>query len=171
MGVRIRTAVPNDAGAIARVHVASWHATYRGLVPDEVIDARTVEVRREQWAPLLEKPNRITLVACDESGEVVGFASALLLDEPDRRFGSYLQTLYLVPDVKKQGIGRALLRAMAQRLFDGGIESMALRALRLNPARRFYEHLGARVVPEGIEHDADHYDDVVYAFDDVRVLL
>lgn len=29
---RIRLAVPEDAAAIARVHVASWRSTYRGLL-------------------------------------------------------------------------------------------------------------------------------------------
>jgi len=37
-------------------------------------------------------------------------------------------------------------------------------------ARSFYEKLGARLVPEGIAHDAGMFDDVVYAFDDLRAL-
>jgi GNAT superfamily N-acetyltransferase len=170
MTVTVRTALPADAGAIARVHVASWHDAYRGIMPDDMIDARTVGVRRAQWSTSLDDPSRVTLVACDASDAVLGFASALLL-EPDAPFGSYLQTLYLDPGMKQRGIGRTLLRALAERLREAGIRSMALRTLRLNPARGFYEHLGARLVPEGIANDDGTFDDVVYAFDDITTLL
>jgi GNAT superfamily N-acetyltransferase len=169
--VIIRTAELSDADAIARVHVASWEGSYRGIMPDDMIDARTVEVRRRQWAACLEDPNRVTLVACDESDAVLGFASALLLNGTDQAFGSYLQTLYLEPRAKNGGIGRQLLRALAERLRVTGVSTMALRTLRLNPARGFYEHLGARLVPEGIANDAGQFDDVVYAFDDINVLI
>jgi GNAT superfamily N-acetyltransferase len=171
MSLVIREADRDDADAIARVHVASWHGTYRGIVPDEQIDARTVDVRRAQWAQWVNGPSHITLVACDESGAVVGFAGAQLLEGPVEQFGSYLQMLYLMPDVKKRGIGRALLRALAERLHHAGVKTMALRTLRLNPARGFYERLGARLVPEGISIDAGKFDDVVYAFDDITALL
>lgn len=158
-----------DADAIARVHVASWEAAYRGIMDDELIDARTIDVRREQWKSSLGEPRRITLVACAEGGEIVGFASAVLL-ESDSRFDSYLQTLYLVPAAWHRGIGRALLRELAARLHSNGVRSMALRTLRLNPARAFYERLGARLVAEGIGNDDGIFDDVVYAFDDIGVL-
>jgi ribosomal protein S18 acetylase RimI-like enzyme len=171
MSFVIREADHDDAGAIARVHVASWHGTYRGMVPDEVINARTVDVRRAQWEQWIEQPSHITLVASDESSAVVGFAGAQLLEGPVEQFGSYLQTLYLMPDVKKRGIGRALLRALAERLHRAGVQTMVLRTLRLNPARGFYERLGARLVPEGISIDAGQLDDVVYAFDDITALF
>jgi ribosomal protein S18 acetylase RimI-like enzyme len=151
------------------VHVASWHANYRGLVPDEQIEARSLDVRRDQWRKCFDDPARITLVA-QEREQIQGFASALLIDAKTHGFESYLQTLYLLPEVQGRGIGRDLLRELARRLRERGITSMALRTLRLNRARTFYERLGARLVPEGIANDAGQFDDVVYAFDDIRVL-
>lgn len=44
--IRIREANCADAAAIARVHVASWHMTYRGIMPDSVTDVFTVEHRQ-----------------------------------------------------------------------------------------------------------------------------
>lgn len=35
--------------------MASWDAAYRGLIPDEIIDARTVDVRTQLWRKLLER--------------------------------------------------------------------------------------------------------------------
>lgn len=166
--VSIRRARPGDAEAIARVHVASWHEAYRGILPDEQIAARSLEVRVAQWTASLQQTDRVTLVACDASGVIVGFAGVLLLDSSAGAFQSYLQTLYLMPAARGGGIGLKLLSTMARSLMDRGIRNMALRVLRLNPARRFYERLGARLAPEGIANDAGEFDDVVYAFDDLE---
>lgn len=166
--ITIRPATPGDAVGIARVHVESWNAAYRGLIPNEVIDARTVDVRHTQWASAIANAGSIILVACDERGDVVGFASALLFDEPDAGFESYLQTLYLSSDVWGHGIGRELVCAICGRLRAKGVQNMALHVLRLNPrARAFYERLGARLVPDGIAHEAGKYDQMVYGVDDV----
>ena len=35
--MRLRAASPGDAAAIAQVHVAAWHAAYRGLIPDSYL--------------------------------------------------------------------------------------------------------------------------------------
>jgi GNAT superfamily N-acetyltransferase len=168
--LHIRPAVPSDADAIAAVHAASWEAFYRDILPAEMIAARNLEARRTQWASSLANHDRVTLVGYDDDCTIVGFASALLL-EPDASFASYLQTLYLIPEVTRAKLGTRLLRAMAGDLVQRGRHSMSLRVLRLNPARAFYEKYGARIVPEGIEHDAGTFDDVVYAFDNLRDLL
>jgi ribosomal protein S18 acetylase RimI-like enzyme len=165
MELQIRHATPADANAIATVHVASWEASYRGILADEEFEKRPLERRRRQWAECLKQRERITLVACDGSGDIKGFASAVLLEEGD--FHSYLQTLYLLPGVKGRGLGRALLAAISKELLAAGARNMVLRTLRLNPARGFYERLGARFIPEGMELEAGTFDDVVYAFDDL----
>lgn len=167
--ITVRKATAADVDAIARVHVASWEA-YRGLMPDEDIDRRTVDVRREQWARAIDARERVTLVACDESGVVQGFAGSILLDAAESGFDGYLQTLYLLPAAQRRGIGRILLHAMTEELSDAGLRTMALRVLRLNPARAFYERFGARLAPEGIANDAGTFDSVVYAFDELDVL-
>ncbi|HEX7041129.1 MAG TPA: hypothetical protein VF202_13505 [Trueperaceae bacterium] len=41
----IRAAKPEDALAIGRVHVDPWRTTYRGLLPDAVLAALSVEQR------------------------------------------------------------------------------------------------------------------------------
>jgi L-amino acid N-acyltransferase YncA len=163
----IRQATLHDAPSIAQVHVETWAAAYRGLVPAEIIAARTVELRTGQWAAAISDPGSLVLVACDVKGEVQGFASAQALDGSQAAFQSYLQTLYVRPQLWRRGIGRRLLRAVCSRLSALGVRSLALRTLRLGDGRKFYERLGARIVPEGIAQSAGKFDDVVYAFDDV----
>ena len=170
MEVLIRPATPDDADAIAAVHVAAWEGSYRGIMPDEEFRKRPVERRRIQWREWLENTEHIVLVGCNGRDEVLGFAGARMLDSTQCGFDSYLATLYLQPDLKGQGLGKALLRAVAAELHAQGARTMVLRTLRLNPARGFYEKLGARFVPEGVDIDAGHFDDVVYAFDDLSAL-
>lgn len=170
MPVFVRNAGVGDAAAIARVHVAAWEAAFRGIMPDEHIDARTIEVRTSQWTSRLAETNRFVWVACDANGDVQGFAGAKLLDPAQGGFQSYLQTLYVHPRAARQGIGSQLLRVACARLRDMGARNLALRTLRLGEARRFYERFGARVVPEGIAEGAAGFDDVVYAFDDLSAV-
>jgi GNAT superfamily N-acetyltransferase len=148
--------------------VAAWERAFRGIVPDDVIAGRTLDVRIGQWTRVLQKPDRVTLVACDEGHRIYGFASAESIREP--HFQSYLETLYVAPEAWERGVGGDLLRAVAAELLDRGIGTLALRTLRLGAARGFYERLGARLVPEGIARDAGRFDDVVYGFDDLARL-
>lgn len=171
MEVTIRPATPDDADAIAAVHVAAWEGSYRGIMPDEEFRKRPVERRRVQWREWLENDEHIVLIGCSRRGEVLGFAGARMLDAAETGFDSYLATLYLQPARKRQGLGKALLTAIAAELLERGARTMVLRTLRRNPARSFYEKLGARFIPEGVDIDAGHFDDVVYAFDDLRKLV
>jgi hypothetical protein len=45
----IREASIEDAAAIADLHVRSWQAAYRGIVPDVILDGLSVEARRNFW--------------------------------------------------------------------------------------------------------------------------
>ncbi|HEY2476945.1 MAG TPA: GNAT family N-acetyltransferase [Candidatus Cybelea sp.] len=166
--VRIRPARAADVPRIATIHVAAWHVAYRGLIPDDQIAARTLELRIGHWTAGLERSDLLIFVACDDNEGVQGFASVTRIE--DEAFQSYLETLYVMPDAWGRGIGRELLSAIGARLLDAGVTNMALRTLRLGEARGFYERLGARLVPEGIRHGAERFDELVYAFDDLAVL-
>jgi GNAT superfamily N-acetyltransferase len=52
--VLIRRATPGDVIAVATVHVRSWQAAYRGLMPDEVLDGLSVERRAGMWRSVLQ---------------------------------------------------------------------------------------------------------------------
>ena len=53
-GLEVRRATTEDAAGIASVHVHSWLAAYRGLMPDDMLDSLTVEERTESWLRFLE---------------------------------------------------------------------------------------------------------------------
>lgn len=136
----IREARPEDAAAIARVHVDSWRTTYRGLVPDEVLANLRYDERENNWIGILRDQTKFTYVA-DENG-VVGFANG----GPERSktvdYDGELYAIYLLESHQRRGIGRALVSAFAGRLAKEGYRSMLVWVLVDNPFRKFYEALG-----------------------------
>lgn len=146
--VTIREARPEDAAGIARVHVDSWKSTYRGIVPDEVLDNLSYEEREEQRRSIFgtRVPGAFSLVAEDVNGDIVGFADAGPARKGDPEYDSEIYAIYLPADVQGQGIGRRLFEEVVRRLRADGYRGMMLWVLADNPSRGFYERMGGRPV-------------------------
>ncbi|HWD38326.1 MAG TPA: GNAT family N-acetyltransferase [Fimbriimonas sp.] len=146
--MRIRPTTLDDIEAIVSVHVAAWNWAHTGIVPDEIMaeiaSPGRVQKIREQW-----DPRRAYLVAEDSSENVVGFSRENLpvgIEGFDCEIGS----LYVHPDFARQGIGRELVRSMAQVLSSGGNRSLCLQTLRDNRiGTSFYESIGGQRVSTG----------------------
>lgn len=140
----IRAAGPGDALAIATVHVASWRATYRGLLPDAFLARLALAPREVQWARALAAPpaERGVWVATDDTGAVIGFASGGPERGGDVAYPGELHALYLLPAAQGQGIGRRLFGTVAADLTRRGFPALLLWVLDGNPAAHFYAHLG-----------------------------
>ena len=140
-----------DAAAIARVHVESWRTTYRGLMPDAVLDGLSVERRRKSWERLLcSKPvDRCAFVAEAADGELIGFADGGPPQVDVSGHDSELYAIYLLNEWQGHGAGRRLVRAVAGWLAERGHRRMVLWVLAENqPSRRFYERLGGVLVAQ-----------------------
>jgi len=143
---------PADAEALARVHVASWRQTYKGMLPDGYL-ARMSEAqhtRRFARALIHPGPNDVTL-ACAERAGLVGYAQG----GPSRRGvvgEAEVSTLYLLRGAQGRGLGRWLLADTARALAARGATSLVISVLRDNlAARAFYEHLGGEAEPARLE--------------------
>lgn len=149
----IRRAVPDDAAAIARVHVRTWQAAYRGLLPDQLLDGLDAELegRTSWWRRRIADAGgrgQVQLVA-EHGSVVVGFvAFGPPEDEPrDARVGQ-VYAIYVDPEHWGDGHGRALFAAAEGGLAEAGFTEATLWVLATNVrARRFYEIAGWR--PDG----------------------
>ncbi len=133
---------PSDAEELARVHVASWRETYRGLLPDAFL-ARMSEpgFARRFRRGLTEPGDSLTLAAADRYG-LVGY-----LQGGASRRGiageAEIATLYVLRQAQGQGLGGRLMSDAARVLAAQGSRSLMISVLRDNiRARGFYEHLG-----------------------------
>ncbi|MCV2368665.1 GNAT family N-acetyltransferase [Roseateles oligotrophus] len=141
----IRAIEPSDAHAVASLHAASWRSAYRGIISDAFLDADLSANRFAFWQQRLgaHASNSFGLLASE--GDVpVGFAFAFPNAEPT--WGTLLDNLHVLPELKGRGIGRGLLAAMAKRCCQvAGDEGLFLWVYESNSAaRRFYESLGGQ---------------------------
>lgn len=138
--MRVRAATPEDATAVAGVHVRSWQAGYRGLLPDEYLDALRPEDRAAHYRFDATDHDRPVTMLATEAETIVGFAAAGASadHDPDQRIGE-LFALYVDPSRWGCGIGRALLEDARNRLSQRGYQEARLWVLRGNSrAERFY---------------------------------
>ncbi len=149
-----RRATPEDAGAIAACHVASWQAAYRGLMPDAYLDALSVEDRVAQWRGSLEREElrgKRTFVVEAEHRRLIGCATVGEDEQPGR---GLLLLMYVREEAWRTGVGRALLGAAENALRELGYSAAVLWVLEQNQrARRFYEAAGWRADGERQMHD------------------
>ena len=117
--MEVRAARLDDVDALAEIHVAGFALAHRGLMPDEEIDARTVELRRRMWQARLQAPppRDIVLVGVLD-GALAGFVSAGEVDSHANGDAdtSFWQNAYLHPDVVGTSAGRAVIEALHAEL-------------------------------------------------------
>ncbi|WP_432121770.1 N-acetyltransferase family protein [Streptomyces sp. S1] len=148
----IREARPADAAALAAVHVLSWRAAYRDLLPGPYLAALDVEERAATWRARLTAPDRPTVLLATEPGrDGAGRPVAFSCFRPwsgegfDPAPTAELAALYALPEAWGTGAGRALLSAPTGALVAAGFRSAALWVFAGNGrARRFYEAAGWR---------------------------
>lgn len=170
---RIRAAEPEDADAIARVHVDSWRTTYRGLVPDPYLDGMSLQEYEVRWRRMLNEyaATNHTFVA-SVGGEIVGFASCGRERDQDPIYLGELYAIYLLQDQQRRGLGRRLVSAVAERLIELDYRSMLVWVLAPNPARGFYEALGGAFVrARQMEIGGESKEEVGYGWLDAAVLV
>jgi L-amino acid N-acyltransferase YncA len=166
----IRVAGFEDAESIAEIHVTAWRESYEGIVPRPVLDALSIPDKTERWRRILaEKPLQQTYVA-EQEGRLVGFAGGGKCRSDELGQGMEIYAIYLLSEVKRQGIGGRLLRTLVNTFLLQGTTSAGAWVLEDNhPARRFYESLGAQLATEKVSHRAG-YDLIVvgYIWTDLR---
>lgn len=130
MAVHIRTARPDEAQAVADIHIRSRRAAHPGIPP---------LVHPEEDVPRWVRERLMTageVWVAEDDGVVVGMLA--------RRTG-WVDALYVEPGRWRDGIGTALLEVAKERS-EGAIELWCFAAN--EPARRFYERHAFLAVEE-----------------------
>jgi len=145
MPVTIREARPQDAEAIAGIHVRAWQTTYRGQLSDVYLDGLRVEERLDMHRGALDGPPAdYRMWVAEDSGRPVGFAVTGKSQDADAEGRTAeLYAIYLEPDRMGSGVGRVLFQYAVDDLRERGFRSATLWVLATNErARRFYEIAG-----------------------------
>ena len=149
--MQVKPATPNHAPGIARVHVASWQAGYRGILADDVLDALDKEERTLTWIRYLTDPdNEINTLVAEDDGGVAGFVSLIGVsrDEDAPPGVAEIPALYVDPPRWRTGVGRALMEVALAALVAAGANEVTVWVLEANErGRAFYAAAGFK--PDG----------------------
>ena len=137
----VRPASARDAKAIAEIHVATWQATYKDLMPDDYLKSMTIDKRQAYWREAIEYSEPQLLVAT-ENDKVVGFVGFdRSRDAGTKSSVGEIWTLYVLPAHWGQGVGVALWDGAREGLKEEGCTQVTLWVLLHNErALRFFEH-------------------------------
>ncbi|WP_194836196.1 GNAT family N-acetyltransferase [Nocardia sp. XZ_19_369] len=144
MTVELRRAVPADVpGLVGLVHELAEY--------ERASDQCTVTAAQLDTALFGAEPKVFAHVV-DEDGELVGCAIWFLnFSTWNGVHGIYLEDLYVKPETRGKGYGKALLAALAKEAVDNGYSRLDWAVLTWNtPSIDFYESLGAAVQNEWV---------------------
>jgi GNAT superfamily N-acetyltransferase len=137
MTVTIRVATPADISLI--LQFVRDLAEYERLLHE--VEMTEMDVRRDLFG---ENPRAFCDIA-EHQGEPVGFALWFYNYSTFKgRAGIYLEDLFVKPEARRLGAGKALLRRLAQRCLDAELGRLEWAVLNWNaPSIAFYDSLGA----------------------------
>jgi GNAT superfamily N-acetyltransferase len=164
----IRAATTTDGPALAALHWTSWRTHYRQILPPDFVDGALGGHIAAIWLARFASEPAPPLILLDArsdgpTGFVAGFAEPPLL---------YIDNLHAAPALRGQGIGRALLAAVARRGLSMGLTGAYLWVLDGNaPAFRFYDRLGGQQTQRQVESFWGHKTaETRYDWDDLGAL-
>jgi GNAT superfamily N-acetyltransferase len=138
----LRAAEPDDCRAL--FELIKGLAEYEKLSHAVTGDALALKEH------LFGKPRYAEAILAEYTGQTIGFALfchnySTFLTKP----GIYLEDIFVLPEYRGQGIGRAILTKVAQIAVERGCGRLEWSVLDWNePAQAFYRHLGASILDE-----------------------
>ena len=132
--------------AVACVHVRSWQAAYRNILPDDYLDQLRPEDRAAKYDfasrdPL--KPQTIVAIESVSTPVICGFATTMPVSGSDMPGYGELCALYVDPQDWGKGVGLALVSAARAQMLEHGFHKAILWVLTGNVrAERFYQNDG-----------------------------
>ena len=135
--VAVRPATPADAGLI--------YGFIRALADYEKLLHEVVATEADVAGALFGASPRVFCDIAEADGRPVGFALWFYNYSTFRgRHGIYLEDLFVIPEARGLGAGKALLRRLAQRCVEEGLARLEWAVLDWNaPSIAFYDSLGA----------------------------
>jgi GNAT superfamily N-acetyltransferase len=152
----VRTATTDDRAAVAAVHVRSWQAVYRGLLPDEYLDGLRPEDRATRYTFGSDESSRQSTIVAVENGVISGFATMGPSRDSDIPDAGEVYAIYVDPDSWGLGVGRLLMTTARSHLERMGFSRALLWVLDGNDrAQRFYDTDGW--VPDGVRREEERW--------------
>ena len=137
--MEIRYMTPeDDRKAVSRIYEESWRYAYRGIIPQDYLDA----IPEGKWIRTLDIPGWDNLI-CEENGQFIGTGTISRSRWDWYPDAGEVISIYLLPEYIGKGYGRKLMTALTDELEKRGYQEIFLWVLEENSrARAFYEKQG-----------------------------
>jgi GNAT superfamily N-acetyltransferase len=169
-----RKAKPNEAEAIATLHAQSWQVAYKGILSDAFLRDEVLENRLKIWQNRFDDPqNNVFICVAVEEQTLNGFVC--IYGNDDEQWGSLIDNLHVLPNLKGRGIGKELMQKAAKWVLKNYPNiGLYLWVYEENhAARRFYEKMGGENVESQLYENADGSSSNVirYAWRNIRTII
>ena len=140
--LKIRPAQPQDIDAIFELIMGL--AGYEKLTDKVTGNSELLRSHLFGARPYAES------IVAELNGKIVGFGLffhtySTFLTQP----GLYLEDVFVLPEYRRQGVGKALMMSVAKIAFERGCGRLEWSVLDWNqPAIEFYQSLGATILPD-----------------------
>lgn len=163
----IRNVKKVDLWSVSSIVVEGWKSAYKGIIDNEFLDSLKVE---DNYNRRLKDYQENGFIVAEIDNEVVGFCRYTinnLFSQEEKDIDCELCAIYVKPNLKRQGIGKALFNYVIQEQKKNNNKNMILWCLKENHnSRRFYEKMGGNLYGEKeIEKGGKKYKEVGYRYD------
>lgn len=147
---------PSEIEGAVRACAQAWHESYRGLLADEVVDARqhegAIQRRAMEWALASQNDVWFWILLDSRDSRIVGMACALPARDPNPPEILELVSLHITDEVKGTGAGQALMEMAIGDMdcylwvLEGNDRAIAFyrkQGFQLDGERRVNDQLGA----------------------------
>ncbi|MFT4881950.1 MAG: ribosomal protein S18 acetylase RimI-like enzyme [Salinirussus sp.] len=142
----VRAATADDVEVIKQVARRSWETDYPDILTRETVEAGIGDWYALDSLTTALARERTSLLVAEPESSVVGFVHAVR--QAATGVGFVLR-LYVDPDHRREGVGAALLDAVAEALSGDGLERIDAAVLSANGlGRTFYESFGFELADE-----------------------
>lgn len=166
-----RKATSEDIQPIAKVHIASWRESFRGIVPQDFLDKMSVKNRIDFLSKRFLNSDVKFFVAENTEKNIIGFAEYGRARNKKYGCDAELYAIYFLREFQRKGIGSKLFQIGIRDLINSGYESMYLEALVNSPFKSFYEKMGGKLIgQDNFKMDNENFNTVIYGWDDLTII-
>lgn len=138
--ILIRKVKLDDYQELGKLHVHSWQAAYKGLLPQELLDNLNIEDRANRWKVIIERDDSDVLVDIVDN-KMAGFISTAICRDSDvNKDWAEVFSIYYLQEYWGQGRASILLNKALSDLTQSGYSKVSLWVLKGNDrAIEFYQ--------------------------------
>lgn len=140
MNIKYSYSTEEDAYGIEYVAAHSWKETYTGLLPDEYLDNRIININNkvERTKEFIRTYNGKYIVAKDKD-KVIGILAISTPQEEKYKEYGHLEAIYVLKEYHGYGIGKELFKIAVNELKKMGFNKMQLECMEGNDTINFYK--------------------------------